>query len=82
MRSENGLHVTKPFMSGRSQVVRIPNEYHINAEEVYVNRVGSAIVITPKKDFESLYFSGLDMLTDDFMEEGRPEEILNKRTEL
>ena len=82
MRTENGLHITKPFMSGRSQVVRIPNEYRIDEEEVYDNRIGSAIVITPKKDFESLYFSGLDMLTDDFMEEGRPEEISNKRIEL
>ena len=33
------------------------------------------------RHFESLYFSGLDMLTDDFMEEGRPEEIVNKRIE-
>ena len=82
MKTENGLHVTKPFMSGRSQVVRIPNEYHIDAEEVYVNRVGSAIVITPKRDLKSMFFSGLEMITDDFMEEGRPEESMNKRIEL
>ncbi len=48
MITENKMHITKPFMSGRSQVVRIPREYHISEEEVYVNRVGNSIIITPK----------------------------------
>ena len=82
MKTENGLHITKPFMSGRSQVVRIPSEYHLDEKEVYINRIGPAIVITPKEKIESLFFSGLEMITDDFIEEGRPLETKNKRTDL
>ncbi len=75
-------HVTKPFMSGRSQAVRIPREYHIQEEEVYINKVGSSIIITPKSELKATFLEGCAMLTEDFLEDGRPEEIPNERITL
>ena len=69
------LNVTHPFMTGRSQAVRIPREYRFaDDEELILNRIGDSIVITPKKTLVSSFFSGASLLDDDFMSDGRPEE--------
>ena len=73
----NAMHVTRPFMSGRSQAIRIPKEYRLEDDEVVINRIGHSIVITPRKDLKETFFEGLHQLSDDFLAEGRPEEIDN-----
>lgn len=75
-------HITKPFMSGRSQAIRIPKEYQIEDTEVIINRVGDSLIITPKAALKETFFDGLSMLSDDFLAEGRPEEVPNNRVEL
>ncbi len=71
---DTAVCVTKPFMSGRSQAIRIPVSFHITAPEVVINKVGDSIVITPKDCLQTSYMQGLLMLTEDFMKDGRPEE--------
>ena len=79
---ENIMHTTRPFMSGRSQAVRIPKEYRFEDTELIINRVGSSLVITPKNAIQETFYSGLNMFTKDFMADGRPEEAPNERVEL
>ena len=79
---ENTVYTTKPFMSGRSQAIRIPKELRLDNEEVIVIKVGESIIITPKKSAKAVFYDGLDMLTDDFLSEGRPEEVLNTEVKL
>lgn len=80
---ETMLYTTKPFMSGRSQAIRIPKEYRFSdLSEVVINRVGDSIIITPKESLSKLFFNGLQSLTDDFMQDGRPEEISDKEVKL
>ena len=76
------MYTTRPFMSGRSQAVRIPKEHRFEDTELIVNRIGSSLVITPKNAIQEAFFSGLSMFTDDFLADGRPEEIPNQRVEL
>ena len=76
------VHKTKPFMSGRSQAIRIPKEYRMPDESVIVNQIGDSIIITPEKSLKAVFYAGLNNLTDDFMDEGRPEENSNRRIEL
>ncbi|MCR5823543.1 MAG: type II toxin-antitoxin system VapB family antitoxin [Lachnospiraceae bacterium] len=76
------IHTTKPFMSGRSQAIRIPKEYQLDETEVVINRVGDSLVITPKASLRNAFYMGLSLLSDDFLSEGRPEETTNKRMEL
>ena len=41
------LNITRPFITGRSQAVRIPKEYRFaDGEELVINRIGDSIVIT------------------------------------
>ena len=76
------LHTTKPFMSGRSQAIRIPKEYQFEDTEVIINRVGDSLVITPKASLKDAFYTGLSMLSDDFLADGRPEEVSNTRVGL
>ena len=79
---ESIMHTTRPFMSGRSQAVRIPKEYRFEDTELIINRVGQSLVITPKDAVRETFSSGLTMFTEDFMADGRPEEVPNERLEL
>ncbi len=76
------IHTTKPFMSGRSQAIRIPKEYQLDDSEVIINRIGDSLVITPKKSVKTAFLNGLQMISDDFLDDGRPEEVSNRRVEL
>ena len=76
------LHTTRPFMSGRSQAVRIPKEYRFEDTELIVNRIGSSLVITPKNAIQETFYAGLSMFTNDFLADGRPDEVPNQRVEL
>ncbi len=79
----NTLNITRPFVTGRSQAIRIPKEYRFDeGEELVINRIGDSIIITPKRSLASAFFSGAGLLDDDFMAEGRPNEIQTVREEL
>ena len=82
MDTANSLYTTKPFMSGRSQAIRIPKEYRIQDTEVVINKVGDSLIITPVSALKDVFFSGISMFTDDFLADGRPEEAANERTEI
>ncbi|MBQ6400600.1 MAG: AbrB/MazE/SpoVT family DNA-binding domain-containing protein [Clostridia bacterium] len=76
---ERTYHTTKPFMSGRSQAIRIPKDYRLEEAELIINRIGDSLVITPKHSLQEAFFSGIAMLPEDFLAEGRPEEATNER---
>ena len=80
--TEAAVYTTKPFMSGRSQAVRIPKDYRLEETELIINQIGDSLVITPKHSLQNAFFSGIAMLPDDFLAEGRPEETPNERTSL
>ena len=76
-------NITHPFMAGRSQAIRIPKEYSFaDDEEVYINRIGDSIIITPTKALASTFFSGASLLDNDFMSDGRPGETPTVREAL
>ena len=76
------MSVTRIFMTGRSQAVRIPKEYRLPDEEIFVNRVGDVITLTPKSKLWSAFENGLVMFSDDFLADGRPEQIVSGDIEL
>ena len=68
------MNTAKIFMSGRSQAVRLPKEYRFDEEEVYINKVGNVVMLYPKTERWTSFFSGLDGLSDDCLREA-PEEL-------
>jgi len=65
------MQTAKLFANGGSQAVRLPKECRFEGTEVYVKRVGSAVILYPKDDPWALLRESLDEFPDDFMAEGR-----------
>jgi antitoxin VapB len=65
------------FRNGRNQAVRLPREYEIQAEEVYIERAGETLVLTPKPQNWDAYFARarrLDADMPDQVEDMPPRE--------
>ncbi len=67
------METAKVFMSGRSQAVRLPKEYRFDVDEVYINRIGDAVILTPVGSLADAFDRGAALLTDDFLSEPMPE---------
>ena len=73
---------TQVFMSGNSQAVRIPKEYHIDNSELFIKKIGTTLILYPQnRPWENLKRS-LSEFTDDFMAEGRSQPKLETREEI
>jgi antitoxin VapB len=44
------MDTAKVFWNGRSQAVRLPKEYRLNASEVRVRKHGNAVILEPIPD--------------------------------
>ena len=74
---------TKIFNNGNSQAIRIPKEYRFEHDEVYINKVGSVVVIFQRGERFSTLMESLDEFSADFLSDGRPAQIfLNERESL
>ncbi len=76
------LQTTKVFMNGRSQAVRIPAEYRFEEDELFINKIGDTLMLTPKSSLIYTLRQGAAMVPEDFMADGRPDEIAAVREEL
>ena len=73
------METAKIFTSGRNQAVRIPKEYRFSVDEVYINKIGDALILTPVESLPQLFDEGLRGFSSDFMSEGRPDEVPSER---
>jgi antitoxin VapB len=72
---EKSMDTAKLFKNGRSQAVRLPKEYRFEGEEVYIKRVGSAVVLLPKAKDWSALLASLEMFEPGFrLEREQPTE--------
>ncbi|MFN0070449.1 MAG: antitoxin [Chloroflexota bacterium] len=40
--------IAKVFTSGNSQAIRLPKEFRLNTDEVFIRRSGDSLIITPR----------------------------------
>jgi antitoxin VapB len=61
--------ISKVFKNGRSQAIRIPKEFRVECDEVYIEKSGNALIIRPKnKNRWDAFFENLQSVdTDDFL---------------
>jgi antitoxin VapB len=64
--------IAKLFRNGRSQAVRLPQEFRFEGDQVRIRRVGRGVLLQPL-DFDiKAWFAELDRLnTEPFMPDGR-----------
>ena len=64
------MEVAKLFLNGGSQAVRLPKNCRFSGGEVFINRIGNVVILTPKENSWAEMLSSLDLFTDDFLAEG------------
>ena len=69
------MTTAKIFENGRSQAVRLPKEYRFSEDEVFINRIGEIVMLIPKSSKWAGLQNGIRMFSDDFMTEGREENL-------
>jgi antitoxin VapB len=68
------MDTAKIFQTGRSQAVRLPKAYRFDGRQVFVKRVGQAVVLMPEVNSWDMMFDACDEFSDDFMmERNQPE---------
>jgi antitoxin VapB len=70
---------SKVFISGNSQAIRLPKEYQVEEKELFIQRVGSAIILFPKTNPWENFENSLNEFTSDFMSDGRNQPEMQKR---
>ena len=70
---------TKVFISGNSQAVRIPKEYHINESELAIKKIGTTIILFPKSSPWAHLEQGVAEFTPDYMADGRNQPEMQER---
>ena len=48
MDADTSLETAQVFTHGRSQAVRLPKAYRFEGDEVYIKRIGSAVILFSK----------------------------------
>jgi antitoxin VapB len=62
--------LTKPFMNGRSQALRIPKEYRFKDEEdLCIRKVGDVLMIIPKNKILDIFENAIDKYPEDAIPE-------------
>ena len=67
----NPMLSSKVFTSGNSQAIRLPKEYQVDDKEMFIQKVGSTIILYPKKNPWEAFERSLNEFSDDFMKNGR-----------
>ena len=60
------------------QSVRLPKAYRLKGKEVFITKVGNAIILLPKEEKWNLLFNSLDKFSDDFMNERLQPDMENR----
>ena len=76
------METAKVFESGRSQAVRIPRRFRFSGDEVFIQKIGNAILLTPKEKAWETFLEGLNGFTDDFFQDGREQGETQTRESL
>ena len=76
------MQTARLFLNGRSQAVRIPKEYQFSGDDVYIKKVGDAVLLFPVNKECEVFLNGLNSFSEDFMSEGRSQGMDQKREEL
>jgi antitoxin VapB len=61
------MKTAKLFMNGQSQAVRLPKEFRFGGDSVFIQHLGSCVVLVPKDDPWQSMFDATKRFSSDFM---------------
>jgi antitoxin VapB len=72
------MAVAKVFKTGRSQAIRLPKEFRVEADTVHLKRTDEGFLVITKEPWD-VFFEGVEQLSDRFMGGGRVQPELESR---
>ena len=60
------MQVAKVFMSGNSQAIRLPKEYRVEGNEVFIKKTSEGILLIPKSSLWEIMWEGLQEFSEEF----------------
>jgi antitoxin VapB len=60
------MAVAKVFRTGRSQAIRLPKKFRVDADTVYLKRTSEGFLVITKEPWE-IFFEGVEQLSDSFL---------------
>jgi antitoxin VapB len=76
------MKTAKLFKNGESQAVRLPLEFRFSGDEVFIKRIGNAVILLPKAKSWDTLIGSLGKFPDDFMSERQQPREEDKREKL
>jgi antitoxin VapB len=76
------MQTARLFANGRSQAVRLPKECQFTGDNVYIQKIGDAVMLFPADKEWEIFLHGLNSFSDDFMSEGRLQGTNRERESL
>ena len=64
------MHKAKVFQMGRSQAIRLPKQFRVETDEVYLKKTSEGFVVISREPWD-VFLEGVANLSDDFMSAGR-----------
>lgn len=61
------MKTAKLFQNGQSQAVRLPKEFRLPGESVYIKKQGNAVVLIPQTGSWDCLFESLGKFSEDYM---------------
>ena len=61
------MNIAKLRMQGNEQLAILPDSFQLVGEEVYIKKVGNAIILIPKNNPWQTLWNSLDLFSDDFI---------------
>lgn len=62
------MGTAKLFKNGESQAVRLPKDFRFGGKEVYIRKLGDAVILLPKRKPWNILIQSLDKFSEDFLE--------------
>lgn len=72
------MKTAKLFKNGQSQAVRLPKEFRLKGEKVFIKKMGKATVLLPIENPWEFLFHSLHKFSEDFMETRKQPEQQNR----
>lgn len=76
------MKTAKLFGNGEGQAVRLPKEFRFSGDEVFIKRVGDAVVLLPKAKSWNALIESLSKFPADFMNDRQQAAETDRREPL
>lgn len=72
------MAIARVFRSGRSQAIRLPKEFRVATDTVYLKHTDEGFLVITKEPWE-IFFEGVEQLSDKFLDRERVQPDLEAR---